>query len=148
MASGDNGGLGSCHRSRSKVRGKGGKRVIGLFKLRIASWNIGSLTGKSIELVKYFKRRHINIARVQETRWVGTKARDVDGFKLWYSGGSKDRNGISILVDETLRDYVVEVRRVNDRMMFIKLVVSRHVVNVVSAYAPQVGLDGEVKRLF
>ena len=72
----------------------------------------------------------------------------MDGFKLWYSGGSRDRNGIGILVDETLRDYVVEVRRVNNKIMFIKLVVGRHVVNVISAYAPQVGLDEEVKRLF
>lgn len=31
-------------------------------------------------------------------------------------------------------------------MMFIKLTVGRHVVNVVSAYAPQVGLDEEVKK--
>ena len=72
----------------------------------------------------------------------------MNGFKLWYSGGSKDRNGVGILVDENLRDYVVEARRVNDRMMFIKLVVGRYVVNVVSAYAPQVGLDEEVKSLF
>ena len=142
MASGDNGGLGSCCQSRSEVRGRGDKRVTSLFKLRIASWNIGSLTGKSIKLVKCLKRRSINIACVQETRWVGTKARDVDGFKLWYSGGYRGRNGVGILVDENLREYVVDVRRVNDRMMFIKLVVGRHVVNVVSAYAPQVGLDG------
>ena len=128
-------------RSGLEVRGRGGKRVTCLFKLRITSWNIGSLTGKFIELVKCFKMRHINMTCVQETRWVGTKARDVDGFKLWYSGGSRDRNGVGILVDENLRDYVVEVRRVNDRMMFIKLMVGRHVVNVVSAYAPQVGLD-------
>ncbi|XP_055826347.1 uncharacterized protein LOC129894718 [Solanum dulcamara] len=33
-------------------------------------------------------------------------------------------------------------------MMFIKLVIGRLFVNVVSAYAPYVGLDEEVKRLF
>ncbi|XP_055835115.1 uncharacterized protein LOC129903590 [Solanum dulcamara] len=33
-------------------------------------------------------------------------------------------------------------------MMLIKLVIDRLTVNVVSAYAPHVGLDEEVKRLF
>ncbi|XP_055818548.1 uncharacterized protein LOC129887462 [Solanum dulcamara] len=43
---------------------------------------------------------------------------------------------------------VVEVKRISDRMMFIKLVISRLIVNVVSAYAFHVGPDEEVKRLF
>ena len=148
VALGTNGGLGSCHRLGSEARGSSGKRGTGVLKLRVGSWNIGSLTGKSIELVKSLKRRQINIACVQETRWVGTKARDVDGFKLWYSGGSRGRNGVGILVDEDLRNYVVEVRRTNDRIMSIKLIIGRHIVNVVSAYAPQAGLDEEVKKLF
>lgn len=40
----------------------------------------------------------------------------MDGFKLWYSGCSRDTNGVGILVGD-LREYVVEVRRINDRMM-------------------------------
>lgn len=48
----------------------------------------------------------------------------MDGFKLWYSGGLRDRNEVGILVDADLREQVVEVRRINDRMMMmIKLVV-------------------------
>ena len=103
MALGNDGGLGSCRRLRPGARDSSGKWVTGVPLLRVGSWNIGSLTGKSIELVKVLKKRRINIACIQETRWVGTKARDVDGFKLWYSGGSRDRNGVGILVDEELR---------------------------------------------
>ncbi|XP_055831117.1 uncharacterized protein LOC129900217 [Solanum dulcamara] len=132
----------------AKARGNSGKRETDFHKLRVGSWNIGSLIGKSIELVKSLKRKKINIACVQETRWVGSKARDVDGFKLWYSRGSRDRSRIGILVDADLRECVVEVKRISDRMMFIKLVIGRLIVNVVSAYAPYVGLDEEVKRLF
>ncbi|KAG5583105.1 hypothetical protein H5410_053732 [Solanum commersonii] len=128
-----------------RMRGKG---VTGSLNVRVGSWNIGSLTGKSIELVKILKRRKINIACVQETRWVGAKARDVDGFKLWYSGGSRDRNGVGILVDGDLREQVVEVRRINDRLMTIKLVIGGSTLSVISAYAPQVGLDEEAKKRF
>ncbi|KAG5608383.1 hypothetical protein H5410_019664 [Solanum commersonii] len=108
----------------------------------------GSLSGKSLELVKILKKRKINIACVQETRWVGSKAREVDGFKLWYSGGSRDRNGVGILVDGDLREQVVEVRRINDRLMTIKIVIGGCTLSVISAYAPQVGLDEEAKKLF
>nr|XP_016457108.1 PREDICTED: craniofacial development protein 2-like [Nicotiana tabacum] len=56
------------------------------------------------------------------------------------------KNVVGILVDRDLRELVVEVRRVNDRLMSIKLVVGGFTVNVISAYAPRVGLDQEVKK--
>ncbi|XP_059298195.1 uncharacterized protein LOC132050872 [Lycium ferocissimum] len=104
--------------------------------------------GKSIELVKILKERKINIACVQETKSVGPKAKEVDGYKLWFSGKSKYRNGVGILVDRELRDQVVEVRRVTDRMMSIKVVVEGLTLNIISAYAPQAGLGEEEKRRF
>lgn len=53
--------------------------------------------------MKILKKRRVNIACVQETRWVGSKARDVDEYKLWYLGKDRRRNGVGILVDEELR---------------------------------------------
>ncbi|XP_075086403.1 uncharacterized protein LOC142169095 [Nicotiana tabacum] len=57
-------------------------------------------------------------------------------------------NEVGILVDKDLHELVVEVRRVNDRLMIIKLVVGGFTLNIISAYAPQAGLDEEVKRRF
>ena len=42
----------------------------------------------------------------------------------------------------------MEVRRQGDRIILVKLVISDMVLNVISAYAPQVGLDESVKRQF
>jgi len=42
----------------------------------------------------------------------------------------------------------VEVRRKSDRLISVKLVVGSEILNVVSVYAPQVGLGEEIKRLF
>ncbi|XP_019264376.1 PREDICTED: uncharacterized protein LOC109242004 [Nicotiana attenuata] len=112
-------------------------------RLRIGSWNIGTLAGKSIELAKILQKRKVNIACVQETRWVGSKARNADGYKLWYSGGKKGKNEVGILVARKLRESVVEVRRMDDRLMAIKLVVGEITLNVISTYAPQAGLDEE-----
>ncbi|XP_019251197.1 PREDICTED: craniofacial development protein 2-like [Nicotiana attenuata] len=55
---------------------------------------------------------------------------------------------MDILVDRELRESVVEVRRVNDRLMIIKLVVGQCTLIIVSADAPHAGLDEEVKRRF
>ena len=116
--------------------------------MRLASWNIGSISGKSIELVKSLHRRRINIACVQEPKWVGANARVVDGCKLWYSGSSKARNGVGILVEKELVDFVVEVKRKSDRIMAIKVLVGSEVINVVSVYAPQIGMSDDTKKLF
>ncbi|KAF3647951.1 hypothetical protein FXO37_19693 [Capsicum annuum] len=117
-------------------------------RLRVGSKNIETLQGKSIELVKILKKRRVSIACVQETKWVGTKARDVDGYKLWYSGSVRHKNGVGILVDEDLKEHVMEFKRVGDRLMSIKLVIGGSSVNVISTYAPQVGLDEEEKKGF
>ncbi|XP_019264318.1 PREDICTED: uncharacterized protein LOC109241945 [Nicotiana attenuata] len=130
------------------IAGAKGKRAKGATRLRVGSWNIGTLIGKSIELAKILEKRKINITCVQETRWVGDKAQNVDRFKLWYSGRVEGRNEVGILVDKDLRELVVEVRRVNDMLMTIKLVVGGFTLNIINVYEPQAGLDEEVKRRF
>ncbi|XP_070013150.1 uncharacterized protein [Nicotiana sylvestris] len=57
-------------------------------------------------------------------------------------------NGVGILVDNDFPELVAEVRRVNNRLMTLKLVVSGFTLNIISAYAPQTGLDQEVKMHF
>ena len=52
------------------------------------------------------------------------------------------------MVDRSLRDEVVEVKRNDDRIILVKLVVGGWILNVISAYAPQVGLQESVKRQF
>ncbi|XP_016544159.1 uncharacterized protein LOC107844198 [Capsicum annuum] len=116
--------------------------------MRVGSQNIKTLQGKSIELVKILRKRKINIAGVQETKWVGFKARDVDRYKLWYSGSNRCTNGVGILVYEKLREQAVEVKMVSDRVMTIKLVLGGFTLNICSAYAPQVCLDEKEKKSF
>jgi len=66
------------------------------------SWKIGSLTSKSIELVKALHRHKVSIACIQETKWVCAKAKEIDGYKLWYSGFKRTTNGVGILVKKDL----------------------------------------------
>ena len=55
----------------------------------------------------------MNILCVQETKWTGQKAKEVEdtGFKLWYTGKERNKNGVGILVDKSLKNGVVEETR-------------------------------------
>lgn len=58
------------------------------------------------------------------------------------------RNGIGILVNEVLVNLVVEVRCKIDRIMAIKVVMGSKILNMVSVYAPQIGLVDDIKKQF
>ncbi|KAK9127965.1 hypothetical protein Syun_016762 [Stephania yunnanensis] len=106
--------------------------------------------GKSIELVDTMIRRRVNIACLQETKWVGEKSREIGstGFKLWYTGIDRKCNGVGIVVDNDYKDKVVEVKRMGDRLILVKLIIGDEKINILSAYAPQVGLSENIKHKF
>ncbi|KAM2034227.1 hypothetical protein ACFX16_037464 [Malus domestica] len=103
-----------------------------------------------MEVVEVMVRRGISIMCLQETKWVGLKAKDLEnsGFKLWYSGTNRTINVVGIIVDKTLTKDVVDVKKVGDRIMAIKIVIGQEIINVISAYEPQVGLDTSLKEKF
>jgi exonuclease III len=114
------------------------RNLVGESRIRLGSWNVGSLTGKLRELVDTAIRRSVNILCVQETKWTGQKAKEVENtsFKLWFTGKERSRNGVCILIDKSLKNGVIAVRRQWDKIIMIKLIFGDLVLNVISAYAP------------
>ncbi|KAK6755534.1 hypothetical protein RB195_014110 [Necator americanus] len=95
--------------------------------MRLATRNVGTLTGRSRELTDSLRKRRVDIYCVQETCWKGSKSRELgNGYKLIYHGTS-NRNG--------------------DRLMAVK-VDTEVELRVVSAYAPQMGCSEEEKACF
>ncbi|KAK3553970.1 hypothetical protein QTP70_017462, partial [Hemibagrus guttatus] len=130
------------HRQREKRKGKS----VGL---RIGTLNVGTMTGKGRELADVMERRKVDILYVQETRWKGSKARSIGaGFKLFYYGVDSKRNGVGVVLKEEFARNVLEVKRVSDRVMSLKLEIEGVMLNVVSGYAPQVGCELEEKERF
>ncbi|KAK3569392.1 hypothetical protein QTP86_027817 [Hemibagrus guttatus] len=90
-----------------------------------------------------------DILCVQETRWKGSKARSIGaGFKLFYYGVDSKRNGVGVVLKEEFVRNVLEVKRVSDRVMSLKLEIEGVMLNVVSGYAPQVGCELKEKERF
>ncbi|MCJ8739195.1 hypothetical protein PDJAM_G00044620 [Pangasius djambal] len=107
------------------------------------------MTAKVRELADMMERRKVDILCVQETRWKGSKARSIGaGFKLFYYGVDSKRNGAGVVLKEEFGRNVLEVKRVSDRVMSLKLEIEGVMLNVVSGYAPQVGCELEEKERF
>ncbi|KAL0818491.1 hypothetical protein ABMA28_008946 [Loxostege sticticalis] len=103
----------------------------GNIKVRFATLNVGTLTGRTKELADLLTRRRIDFACLQETRWQGSKSRNIgEGYKLMYTGSKGGRNGVAIIISHDHLDNIVEVKR------------------FMSAYAPQVGCPRTEKDNF
>ena len=118
--------------------------------IRIGTLNIGTMTGRSREVADVMERRKIDVLCVQETLWKGNKAREIgSGYKLIYSGtDERGRCGVGVVLSKEMKDNVIEVERISCRVMKVKLCCGGHMLNIISAYAPQVGCEEEVKVRF
>ncbi|KAK3538419.1 hypothetical protein QTP86_001765 [Hemibagrus guttatus] len=141
--------VGRRSRGGRRVRRQREKRKGKSVGLRIGTLNVGTMTGKGRELADVMERRKVDILCVQETRWKGSKARSIGaGFKLFYYGVDSKRNGVGVVLKEEFVRNVLEVKRVSDRVMSLKLEIEGVMLNVVSGYAPQVGCEMEEKERF
>ena len=125
------------------------KKQVG--RLRVVSWNVGTMTGKAMEIADVLRRRKVDIACVQEVKWKGSKARNMGhGYKLFYHGDTSNRNGVGIILQEERTKDILEISRISDRIILLKLACpnTKEVTTIISAYAPQQGLPELVKDQF
>ena len=151
------GNYATAKHSENKSRKRGGRRVKKqqeVWKgrrslIRVGTLNIGTMTGWGRELADIMERRNVDILCLQETKWKGSKARNIGGgCKLFYNGADGRKNGIGIVMREELVESVVEVKRVSDRLMAMKLEVKVSILNIVSAYTPPVNNNMKEKNDF
>ena len=70
------------------------------------------------------------------------------GYKMWYCGSGNKKNGVGIILKKEHVDRVMELWRVTDRIICLKMELDGVMLNVISAYAPQVGCIREEKETF
>ena len=79
----------------NKSRKRGGRRVKKQREawkgrcslIRVGTLNIGTMTGRGRELADMMERRNVDILCLQETKWKGSKTRNIGGgCKIFYSG--------------------------------------------------------------
>ena len=66
-------------------------------EVRFATLNVGTMTGKRVELVELMKRRQLLVLGVQETKWKGDRTVKLgEGFKMLHAGGDGKTNGVGL----------------------------------------------------
>jgi len=94
--------------------------------IRFATWNIGTMSGKSAEVVEILHRRKFDVCYccVQETRWTGSGAsamgNSMSRQKFFWQGYKDDNAEVGIFISERTIDRIVDVKRVNECIMCLK----------------------------
>lgn len=108
--------------------------------LRVATWNVSSITGKELELVEEMKSYRIDVVGISSTKRRGSGTVDLEGgWKLFYSGvqpTESARAGVGILTSPRLTDCAVEWIPSGGRIGLLKLNLGKRFVWIVQVYAP------------
>ena len=81
--------------------------------LRIGSVNVGTLRGRSGEVVDMVTRRHLDFCCLQETRWKGASASTIGGYKIFWMGCQAGVSGVGVMVAERWIEKVLDVKRIS-----------------------------------
>jgi hypothetical protein len=110
------------------------------------------MSGRTNEIVETLDRRNIHICCLQETRWRGGSARMLTGknsrYKFFWNGDSTGTGGVGFLVAEDLADKILSVKRIDHRLMSLRVLADDKIIHLLSAYAPQCGRSQEEKDKF
>ena len=125
---------------------------VGKHMVRVCTVNVGTLRGRSRELVDMLERRKIDICCIQEVRYRNEGSNVIGDaeqkYKFWYKGNPEGTNGVGILIKHELTDNVIDIARHCDRLISIKAVFGDSVWHIFSLYAPQVGRPASEKLEF
>ena len=107
------------------------------------------MSGRSAEVVETLHRRKIDVCCVQETRWTGSGARvmgkGMSKYKFFWQG-CKDGNAVvGFHIPDRWIDRILDVKRVNERIMCLKVLIGDKLVTCICAYVPQTGRSAEEK---
>ena len=97
-------------------------------------------------------RRKIDVCCVQETRWTGSDAtlmgKGMSRYKIFWQGCKDGKAGVGLLMQDRWIDRIIDVKRVNERIICLKVLIGDKLVTCVCAYAPQTGRRAEEKDSF
>lgn len=128
------GGEGRLNRRRANNKRRS-KRA----EIRVSTWNVRTLLapGRLREVESELGRYRIDIAAVQETRWMGQGEIDGKYFTVRYSGGEKQgQHGVAFIIGGRLRNNVMEFKPINERMAYLRVETKPFNMSILNLYAP------------
>ena len=121
-------------------------------KFRIALLSVGTLRGRSSDVIETMSRRSMDVFCLQEIRWRDASARMIEGkdshYKIFCIENENDTGGVGIVLSKEWIEKVFNINRASYCIMMIKLANDNMIIILLSCYAPQVSLDNIVKDTF
>ena len=104
------------------------------------------------EVVEMVARWRLDFCCIQELRLKGEGAKVLESesmkCKFFWKGCNSGYAGVGVIVSERWISQVIEVRRVNERIIVLMVAIGKLAMNVISVYVPQVDLSMEEKKDF
>lgn len=131
--------------NKNNARNNRGKEIQNEW-IGIGIWNIGTLSGKEIELAEEMDKNNLQILGISETKKKGKgSTRLTNNYILHYSGVAPEqraKEGVGIITTEEINKRISEVRTINSRIVAITLKLEE-TVNIIQIYAPVEGTTEE-----
>ena len=108
-------------------------------KLRLGTWNVRTMLqgGKLENLKEEMRENNLDLLGICEVRWAGSGELRSDEYRIFYSGNEKGgHNGVGIILGKRLKEKVMRVEFVDDRLMMIRLKGKEKDLVVIQTYAP------------
>ncbi|ESN92829.1 hypothetical protein HELRODRAFT_164960 [Helobdella robusta] len=104
---------------RMRLKIQNGPSVV----LRLETLNVGSLTGRSMEIAEMLERRKIDICCLQETRWKSNSvchiSSDKEKYRLFWNGQKTAKNGVGIFVREPIAQEAISMATLERKQMVL-----------------------------
>ena len=113
--------------------------------LKIATWNVRTLyqPGKFENLIHEMQNVNLDILGIAETHWTEEGKIIQENHTVIYSGGEKHRNGVGIVMKNSVAKSMMGFWAISDRVIMMKLEAKPFNINVMQVYAPTQDHDGE-----
>ena len=116
--------------------------------LKIGTWNVRTLyqPGRFENLIQEMQNVNLDILGIAETHWTEEGKIIQENHTMIYSGGEKHRNGVGIVMKNSVAKSMMGFWAISDRVIMMKLEAKPFNINVMQVYAPTQDHDDEGNR--
>jgi exonuclease III len=121
-------------------------------EMRFGTWNIKSLNGKKVVIVREMEKYRLELLGLSEVKKKGSGEKRLEkGFILRYSGVpaiNRAKEGVGVIVSDELDKRVIIWNPVSSRIITLEFVLEEEKITLIQVYAPTEDAIAQEKEQF